>query len=324
MELETDRLILRPFKETDLDDFLDYTKDKDSLHFESFGYLNEEQLTKYFEFLVDTPIYTAIVLKENNKVIGNIYFTESGEGAFEIGYILHINYRHKGYAYEAVKAVIDEALLLGTHRIEATVNPENIDSLKLIERLGFKQEELLKEYKMNMLDENGNVIKSDMFLYGLINEVKVNDKTYFVSKLLGKGKNSYTYLALDEKKAPLAVKTRLTTNEIETNIKAFSELSKYDIRVPKIIEVDKEKGIILKEYISGESLLYLKINNLLMNYQIEETKKLASEVEKHGLILNYNPANFISSEDGIYYVHYEYKDYLEDLDFEHFGRVFLE
>ena len=59
----------------------------------------------------------------------------------EIGFILGREHWGKGYAQEAVRAVIGFAFgAMGLHRIEADVDPENTASLALLARLGFREE----------------------------------------------------------------------------------------------------------------------------------------------------------------------------------------
>ena len=64
----------------------------------------------------------------------------------EIGYALARACWGKGLAREAVTAVIDFAFTsLDLHRIEADADPRNENSLRLLERLGFKHEGRLRE-----------------------------------------------------------------------------------------------------------------------------------------------------------------------------------
>lgn len=56
----------------------------------------------------------------------------------EIGYIIHPDFSGKGYATEAVRAVVDMALHhRGLAAVIADVDPRNEASLRLLERLGF-------------------------------------------------------------------------------------------------------------------------------------------------------------------------------------------
>ncbi|MGM9858115.1 MAG: GNAT family N-acetyltransferase [Bacilli bacterium] len=116
--IETQRLILRPFKEKDLDDFFEYAS-VDGVG-EMAGWHHHESIDKTKEilnsFIKEDKVF-AIVYKENNKVIGSLgiekYGMEDELTEFnnykgrEIGYVLSKDYWGKGLMPEAVKAVIN-------------------------------------------------------------------------------------------------------------------------------------------------------------------------------------------------------------------------
>lgn len=65
----------------------------------------------------------------------------------EIGAALGPEHRGRGYAEEAGRAVIDHGFgELDLHRITADVDPRNAPALRLVERLGFREEGLLREH----------------------------------------------------------------------------------------------------------------------------------------------------------------------------------
>jgi RimJ/RimL family protein N-acetyltransferase len=81
----------------------------------------------------------------------------------EIGYALARPHWGQGYLGEALKAFIDYAFEeLDLNRIEADIHPANTASAKSLERLGFRQEGLLRERWMVA----GEV--SDTAFYGLL------------------------------------------------------------------------------------------------------------------------------------------------------------
>lgn len=90
----------------------------------------------------------AIAQKEDNKLIGMIGFFRMQPENFrgEIGYILNPNFHGKGIMKEAS----DEAIKFGFekmnfHSIEAVIDPKNIASEKLLQKLNFKKEAHFKE-----------------------------------------------------------------------------------------------------------------------------------------------------------------------------------
>ncbi len=65
----------------------------------------------------------------------------------EIGYDLGAAFWGQGYMTEALRAVLQHGFTqLGLHRIEALVYVENARSCRLLQRLGFQQEGLLRDY----------------------------------------------------------------------------------------------------------------------------------------------------------------------------------
>ena len=115
--IETERLILRPFKQSDLRDFNEYASVPGVG--EMAGWKHHETIEKTQEildmFIKDDKTF-AIVFKQNNKVIGSLgvekYGLEEKLTEFEsyygreIGYVLSKDYWGKGIMPEAVGAVI--------------------------------------------------------------------------------------------------------------------------------------------------------------------------------------------------------------------------
>lgn len=118
LQIETERLILRAFKQSDLDDFYEYAKVEGVG--ERAGWKHHESKDESQQILnsfISHDKTFAIVLKENSKVIGSLGVEEYGmEEALteffeyqgrEIGYVLSKDYWGKGIMPEAVRAVIN-------------------------------------------------------------------------------------------------------------------------------------------------------------------------------------------------------------------------
>lgn len=116
--LETDRLILREFKLSDLDDFYEYAKVEGVGELAGWPHHTSKDisLSVLNNFIKEKKVF-AIVYKENNKVIGSLgielYGYEEEMSEFtnykgrEIGYVLSKDYWGMGLMPEAVKRVID-------------------------------------------------------------------------------------------------------------------------------------------------------------------------------------------------------------------------
>ncbi len=100
------------------------------------------------------------------NVIGTVSFHNITPNVFcsaTVGYKMDPAYWRRGYCYEALLAGIRMVSQdIGIRRFEALVLPENIPSIRLLEKLGFEREGLLKE-KILL---NGQW--RDHYTYGLI------------------------------------------------------------------------------------------------------------------------------------------------------------
>jgi RimJ/RimL family protein N-acetyltransferase len=99
------------------------------------------------------------------ELIGTVslFALDLGNRRAEIGYALHRSVWGHGYAAEAVTGVVDHAFCeLGLNRLEADIDPRNEASARLLERLGFRREGLLRERWIVA------GVVSDSALYGLL------------------------------------------------------------------------------------------------------------------------------------------------------------
>ncbi len=147
--LKTNRLILRPFNEDDLEDLFEYASVEGVG--ERAGWKHHENIaetTQILEMFIKEKKTFAVVLKENNKVIGSIgiekYGREESLSEFfdykgrEIGFVLSKDYWGQGLMPEALKGVIEycfneldyDFLLCGHFDF-------NTQSARVQEKLGF-------------------------------------------------------------------------------------------------------------------------------------------------------------------------------------------
>lgn len=155
--IETERLNLRPFLESDAADVLEYLREPAVNCFASMK-LNslEEAKAEMKKRTGETEYYFAIVLKEEDKVIGEIEaYPERGEphdissplDTFSPCWMLNGAYQGKGYAYEAAYAFFNYLFLeKGARRIYAYTEDYNFSSQHLCEKLGMRREGLFKEF----------------------------------------------------------------------------------------------------------------------------------------------------------------------------------
>jgi len=147
--IETKRLILRPWQESDLDDFYAYA------HVpgvgEMAGWPHHKSLDESRRilqmFLADKCVF-ALFHRQDNKVIGSLGIHDSWSNKDErfkhlkskkIGFVLSKDYWGQGLVPEAAKAVIDYCFTnLGLEAITCEHFKINNQSRRVIEKCGFK------------------------------------------------------------------------------------------------------------------------------------------------------------------------------------------
>ena len=95
-----------------------------------------------------TAIRWGIVRREDDALIGTctLFDISLQNRRAEMGYILDRRHWGKGYMGEALATLLDYAFAeLRLHRVEADVDPRNGASVRVLERLGFVREGLLRE-----------------------------------------------------------------------------------------------------------------------------------------------------------------------------------
>lgn len=160
---ETERLLLRRFKEDDYQDFCEYISDKKVNQYLGILFpIDSEILKNLFEINIKNPFCWAIELKSTNKVIGDFHFDNIVENYLaHFGFALNSKYHKNGYGYEAAKEIINFGLnILNFGRIRAISLIQNKSSIALLEKLGFNKEALIYEY-----DFGGSI--GDVFYFSI-------------------------------------------------------------------------------------------------------------------------------------------------------------
>lgn len=168
--IETERLILRPFAESDYDDLFEFLVQLRDDEYEGYPGITYENGREHLKYRLNSEEFYAIELKETGKVIGNISCINRDFGAKEAGYIINADFQRKGYAAEALAAVIRQAFRTGVHRIYAECDPQNERSWRLLEKEGFKREAHFRKNLYFHQDSAGNPIWKDTYVYALLNE----------------------------------------------------------------------------------------------------------------------------------------------------------
>lgn len=169
MRIETKELIIRNFTLSDMNDLLEYMLQRVDTKFECYPDFTAEKIDAEIKFRSESDEFFAIELKENHKVIGNIYMGKRDFNSRELGYVLNTKYQNKGYGSQAAKATMEYFFSIGTHRVFAEASPENIPSWKTMQKIGMQKEAHFRKNVSFRSDENGNPIYWDTYVFAKLN-----------------------------------------------------------------------------------------------------------------------------------------------------------
>jgi [ribosomal protein S5]-alanine N-acetyltransferase len=168
--LFTPRLQLRQFHAEDAEAMHECFADAEAMRF-----WNHPAHTKLIEteravrrFVDCTPSYYrvwAVADAQTDRCLGLVNYHDGHirSKRVAIGYIVHPARCRQGVATEAVSAMLDFCFdRIGIHRVQAFIHPDNTASRRLVEKLGFRCEGLLRD---NL--RVGDVWRDDM-LYALL------------------------------------------------------------------------------------------------------------------------------------------------------------
>ncbi|PKN97229.1 MAG: GNAT family N-acetyltransferase [Chloroflexi bacterium HGW-Chloroflexi-4] len=146
--INTDRLFIKTLSLQDKEAFLAYRSNDTVYKFQSWNPPSLQEVEYFIHqnlmVIPNTPntwLQLGVYL-HNSQLIGDIglHFLEDG-AQVEIGYTLAPEYQGQGCAFEAVNAILGYLFgQLGKHRVTASVDPDNVRSSRLLEKLGFRRE----------------------------------------------------------------------------------------------------------------------------------------------------------------------------------------
>ena len=148
MELQTSRLILRSFREEDVDAMEELFANPDFMRFSLGVFTEPKQTVAFIEKVMawdraGIPSQFAVIPRGENVIVGYCGFYHHAEvpGQIEIGYRLHPNHWNRGLITETARAVRNH----GFHdrklsRVISLIHPENIPSRRVAEKNGMAVE----------------------------------------------------------------------------------------------------------------------------------------------------------------------------------------
>jgi RimJ/RimL family protein N-acetyltransferase len=154
--IETERLLLRPFVAEDFDAVFAMQSRPDVARYLYWDARNEEEVRAALEQKVagtairseGDAVFLAAVLTSTGELVGDVVLLLLNEehGTAEIGFIVHPDHQGHGYATEAVRPLLKLAFEeVQVHRVIGRVEPRNVASARVLEKLGMRQEAHLIE-----------------------------------------------------------------------------------------------------------------------------------------------------------------------------------
>lgn len=156
-KIETDRLILRRYKESDIDAIYEIITDERLSRYIKFPKLSkQEELECIRQWISEADVSKyekwVIELKKDGTVVGNIDVNTvvKKHNYCNVGYTIRYNYWGNGYASEALEAVSNHLLEnSGYYLVECSCNELNTQSSKVMLKAGFKKDGYIKNRRLN-------------------------------------------------------------------------------------------------------------------------------------------------------------------------------
>ncbi|MBB4034981.1 RimJ/RimL family protein N-acetyltransferase [Dysgonomonas hofstadii] len=154
INIRTGRLTVRLARPDDAEAIYSYRSDFIENKYQGWFPYSEQEVRDYMASMPQTLdvagvcFQFAIVEVDTDRLIGDmaVIFTNHDLMQVEVGCTLDKNFQGKGYAAEALKAMVNHLFIeLKKHRVIASVDPRNTASIRLVERLGFRKEAHFKE-----------------------------------------------------------------------------------------------------------------------------------------------------------------------------------
>lgn len=137
----TERLIVRPWRETDRSGLERMTSDAGMMRYINGRPWSEEEVDELLarqrrHLAAHGVCFGAVEQAETGAVVGLAGMQPLDSGEFEIGWWIWKDYWGRGYAVEAARPFIAHARNMGLERIVAVIDPPNSSSIRVAEKLG--------------------------------------------------------------------------------------------------------------------------------------------------------------------------------------------
>ena len=157
--LKTERLVLRNLIPQDADIMFDYRNNEICSRYQKGQTKDYAEIAKMIErrradvLSAEAPFRVAVALKETDEMIGEIVVKPKTD-MIELGYTFSYRYHRRGYAFEALTALIDQLHRMAPDRVFISfVEPQNIASMGLLRKLGYRDMGYVPEIESQMFEK---------------------------------------------------------------------------------------------------------------------------------------------------------------------------
>ncbi len=166
--LETDRLIIRPMNETDIDAVYEMRRDRDVMRFIREPVTNRAEAENWVNLIssrwADERIgFCSLIEKQTGKFAGWCGLWQLKEtDEIEVGYAIAKEFWGKGYASESAEAFLEYGFKeLNLEKIVAVARSENTASRRVMEKLGMEFDYIGEFYGRDLV--HYSITKNDYF-----------------------------------------------------------------------------------------------------------------------------------------------------------------
>ncbi|CAN1129194.1 Uncharacterized N-acetyltransferase YoaA [Linum perenne] len=162
------RLTLRPFRESDVDDVWSYATNQELTRYTPWKkFKSKEELSSYIQsYCIPHPYCRSVCI--DDRSIGLVTVCPGVRGderrRADLGGVGSPEYWSKGIGQRVVEMVVVEALKVFPEmvRLQAATDVENKGAQKVLERVGFKKDGVLKKYMFHRGEDR------DVAMYSLL------------------------------------------------------------------------------------------------------------------------------------------------------------
>lgn len=161
-QLETERLILRMWRESDFEPYAAMCSDPEVMRYLGGKTFNRMEAWRHMAFLIGhwhllAYGHWAVEEKVSGDFLGRIGFLNPADWpGFEIGWTLGRKYWGKGFATEGARRALDYGFTeLNKEHVISLIHPDNAGSIRVAQRLGEK------------LEGKTELLGHDVLIYGI-------------------------------------------------------------------------------------------------------------------------------------------------------------